>query len=89
VLEFTKARNLAGDDAQSLELELGGTEERAQWKFSTLEASTFDRVVALANEGLAQYEIATELELNKSTVSRHWNRAIAQGLVSQATKGGK
>jgi putative DNA primase/helicase len=89
VLEFTKARNLTGDDAQSLELELGGTEERAQWKFSTLEASTFDRVVALANEGLTQSEIATELDLNKSNVSRHMRRAIAQGLVSQASKGGK
>jgi putative DNA primase/helicase len=89
VLEFTKARNLTGDDAQSLELELGGTEVRAEWKFSTLEASTFDRVVALANEGLTQSEIATELDLNKSNVSRHMRRAIAEGLVSQASKGGK
>lgn len=89
VLEFTKARNLTGDDAQSLELELGGTEERAEWKFSTLEATTFDRVVALANEGLSQIEIATELSLNKSNVSRHMSSAKAQGLISQAAKGAK
>ncbi len=89
VLEFTKARNLAGDCASSLELELGGTEERAEWKFSTLEASTFDRVVALANEGLSQAEIAIELDLNKSNVSRHMRRAKELGLISQAAKGAK
>jgi len=86
VLEFTKARNLSGDDAQSLELELGGDATRAVWHCRTVEASTFDRVVALANEGLSQAEIAAELEVNKSNVSRHIRRAKELGLVKQAAK---
>lgn len=86
VLEFTKARNLAGDDAQSLELELGGDETRAVWQCRTVEASTFDRVVALANEGLTQSEIANELELNKSSVSRHLRNAKGLGLLHSTAK---
>ena len=86
VLEFTKARNLAGDDAQSLELELGGDETRAVWKCSTVEASTFDRVVMLANEGLSQAEIATELDLNKSSVSRHLRNAKGLGVLHSTAK---
>lgn len=87
VLEFTKARNLSGDGAESLELELGGDEERAVWQCRTVEASTFDRVVALANEGLSQSEIATELDLNKSNVSRHLRKARELGLVKASTAG--
>ncbi len=86
VLEFTKARNLAGDDAQSLELQLAGDETRAVWQCRTVEASTFDRVVALANEGLSQAEIATELDLNKSNVSRHIRKAKDLGLVKPTAK---
>lgn len=79
VAEFTKARNLAGPDAESIELKLGGTEEQAAWTWRTVEASTYDRVVELAREGLKPNEIAAELEVNKSTVSRHLRRARAVG----------
>ena len=79
VAEFTKARNLAGTDAESLELALGGDEDQATWTYRTVEASTYDRVVALAKEGLSQSEIAAEFELNKSTVSRHLRKARELG----------
>jgi len=79
VSEFTKARNLTGDDAESIELQLGGTDDRATWTFRTVEASTYDRVVALAKEGLSQSEIANELELNKSNVSRAIRKARELG----------
>ncbi len=79
VAEFTKARNLAGDEAESLELQLGGTDEQAAWTWRTVESSTHDRVVALAKEGLKQSEIAVELEVNKSTVSRHLRKARESG----------
>jgi hypothetical protein len=86
VMEFTKARNLSGADADSLEFELGGDDDRAVWKWSTAEASTFDRVVALAKEGLSQAEIATELDLNKSNVSRHMRKARELNLVVDTPK---
>lgn len=79
VAEFTKARNLTGSDAESLELKLGGTEDRAEWTWRTVESSTYDRVVALSKEGLKPSEICTELEINKSTVSRHLRKARELG----------
>jgi AAA domain/Bacterial regulatory protein, arsR family len=79
VAEFTKARNLTGDDAESIELKLGGTDERAAWTWQTVEGSTYQRVLTLTKEGLKQTEIASELELNKSTVSRHLRKARALG----------
>jgi putative DNA primase/helicase len=79
VAEFTKARNLAGSDVESIELKLGGTDERAEWTWRTVEASTYDRVVALAKEGLRASDIAAELEIHKSNVSRHLRRAREVG----------
>lgn len=86
ISEFTKARNLAGEDAESIELQLGGTDEQAIWTWSTVEASTYDRVVALAKEGLKPGEIAAELEINKSSVSRHLRRARELGDVQQEAR---
>jgi DNA-binding NarL/FixJ family response regulator len=39
-------------------------------------------VVDLSKEGLSQKEIADELQLNKSTVSRHIKRAKNEGYLS-------
>jgi len=86
VAEFTKARNLAGEDAESLELKLGGTDERAVWTWQTVDSSTYDRVVALAKEGLKPGEITTELEVNKSTVSRHLRKARELGDLTAEAK---
>jgi putative DNA primase/helicase len=81
VLEFTKARNLSGDAAQSLELTLAGDENQVEWLCRTLEQSTYARVVALSKEGIDQIDIAEELQIHKSTVSRHLKAARAQGLI--------
>jgi DNA-binding transcriptional ArsR family regulator len=82
VAEFTKARNLMGEDAESLEAALGGTDDRAVWTWRTAEASTFDRVVTLAKDGLRPNEIAAELAVNKSTISRHLRKARDGGLIT-------
>ncbi|KQW57075.1 AAA family ATPase [Variovorax sp. Root411] len=81
VVEFSKARNLVGDQAESIELELVVADDRATWRCRTVEASTFERVVDLANEGLRPNDIALELDINKSSVSRHLNKARANGLI--------
>jgi DNA-binding transcriptional regulator LsrR (DeoR family) len=44
--------------------------------------------VALAKEGLNQSEIANELELNKSNVSRHLRKARELGDVQQVNRPG-
>lgn len=88
-LEFTKARNLTGTKAQSLEFSLIENNGRAVWAVKSLEISTFERIVSLANEGLSQAEIAAELELNKSNVSRHMRKAKEMNLLTKASKDSK
>ena len=83
IAEFTKARNLSGTDAESLELKLGGDDDRALWTWRTVESSTYDRVVALTKDGLTPAEICNELEINKSTVSRNLRKAKELGAVSK------
>ncbi len=83
--EFTKARHLKGSEAESLEIVLGGTEDNAEWTWRTVELSTFDRVVALTNEGLKPFEIVSELQINKSSVSRHLKRAKEEGLIDDSS----
>ena len=83
-LEFTKARNLHGEAAEGLEVIL--TEDSdgcASWGWSTLEGSTYQRVIDLANEGLSQSEIARELDVNRSTVNRHYRRAQEAGMITR------
>mgnify|MGYP006277132783 CR=1 FL=1 len=86
--EFTKARHLKGSEAESLEIVLAGTEEKAEWSWRTVELSTFDRVVALTNEGLKPSEIVSELQINKSTVSRHLRRAKEEGFIENYLSAG-
>lgn len=85
VMEFTKARNLIGEDAESLELALKVDDytKRASWEWKTASEGTFSRVVALANEGLKQHEIADELGINKSNVSRAMKKARDMGMISK------
>ena len=84
--EFTKAKNLTGDDAQSLELALSGDEKGSMWTWKTAEAGTYERVVSLSNAGLNQTDIAAELGINKSNVSRHQKRAKAEGRLKESPK---
>ena len=84
VAEFTKARHVVGEGAESLEFTLGGTPEKAEWTVKTVESSTFDRIVNLTKEGLTATEISTELEINKSNVSRHLKKARLEGVLPPA-----
>ena len=81
-VHYDKARNLHGDATQPIEATLAEDGQgRSRWTFRPVEESTFDRVVVLASDGLTRAEIAQELECNRSTVSRHWHQAEAQGLI--------
>jgi DNA-binding CsgD family transcriptional regulator len=83
-LTFTKARHLHGDAAEALELMLKTDDEGAAiWEWQTLEGSTYQRVVELAKENLSQAEIARELEINRSTVNRHYRKGLALGAISK------
>ncbi|MBI5792795.1 MAG: AAA family ATPase [Rhodocyclales bacterium] len=86
-VHFEKTRDMHGDDAEPFEARLqADSQGQSEWTYSSVEDSTFDRVVTLANEGLSQKEITEELGINKSTVSRHFRRGTDAGLIQ---KGGK
>jgi putative DNA primase/helicase len=81
-VHFEKARGIYGDDVKSIEATLFTDDQgRMHWLTQTVEAGNFDRIVQMANDGMKQGEIATELNLHKSNVSRHLKRAKAEGLV--------
>ena len=83
-IHFEKARHIHGDSVSPIEARLTVDEQGKQlWTTRLVEESTFDRVVFLAGEGLSQKEIADELGVNKSTVSRAWRKAEAQGLIKR------
>jgi len=76
---FEKNRALYGDDVKPFEARLESNTnddgiKTLSWTCKSLEDSTFDTVCALANEGLGNSEIAQELEIHKSTVSRYVKR---------------
>lgn len=82
-IHFEKARGLYGDDVSPIEARLSTDESgNMAWLTRPVEACNYDRVVELLKDGLTQKEIAQELNLNKSTVSRHAKRSRQEGLIS-------
>ncbi len=80
-VHFEKNRGFTGDDAEPLDVSLASTPTGQSWTWRKLEISTYQKVVDLANDGLSPSEIAKELEVNRSTVSRHLKTAKGKGAV--------
>ncbi len=85
-VHFEKYRPRPGaDDARPIEAMLSTDGNgKPVWTWRPVEESTYLRVVALANDGLTAGEIASELDVNKSTVSRHLKHGRAEGLLKGA-----
>ena len=85
-IHFEKYRGPAGDEVKAIEAVLAkDADGRSCWTWRTVDEGTFDRVVALANDSLKPSEIAAELEIHKSNVSRHIKRARSLGLIVGGT----
>lgn len=81
-LRYEKYRNGKGEESKPIEARLDQDEHgRVSWTWKSVDDSTHDRVVRLANDGLKPGEIAAELGIHKSSVSRHLSRARASGEV--------
>ena len=86
-VHFEKARGLHGEAVAPFEAQLGTDEHGISvWTTRTIEVATFDHVVTLQRDGLSPSEIARELGINKSNVSRAIKKARATGLIPDATE---
>ena len=83
IVSFEKARGFHGDDAKPFEALLTiDNNNNPCWVIKDLEDSTFEKVVTMINDGISQKEIAGELGINKSNVSRHVAKAKEAGLIN-------
>jgi putative DNA primase/helicase len=79
-IHFKKARGFFGADAEGFKARLTTDHEgMLKWESEPLTASTFDKVMALAKNGEKQLDIANKLNIHKSNVSRHLQRAKMEG----------
>lgn len=86
-VHFEKARGVMGDAVAPFEARLGTPDATGNpWSVRSVEDGTYERVIALLEEGLSQTEIAAELDIHKSRVSRHRKRAIADGRYRESAK---
>lgn len=88
-VHLEKARGIVGKDAQPFEAQLGiPGPDGNPWSTRTLEDSTYEKVISLFTDSeMTQNEIALELGIHKSQVSRHLKRAREEGrVVGQAPK---
>jgi putative DNA primase/helicase len=69
-VHLTKARGLCGDQALPFEATLKVVEGRDSWTCNPIRERDLDEVGRLSREGLSVREIAEELSLSKSKVSR-------------------
>lgn len=83
-IHFMKSRGFFGDDAEPILAKLSTLDDGTyKWEAQPLEASTFDKVVSLTNDGLSPKDITIELDINKSTVSRHLKKARESDLIQR------
>jgi len=78
-VHFEKGRELFGDDAKPFEAQMNDDNGQQVWKTRPIEESNAEKIIEMKNLGLQPYEIAEELGVNKSTVSRALKAARAIG----------
>ena len=90
IVEFEKSRGFCGENAKSFEAQLR-TDGKGKpcWTMKSIEESTYEKVVTMLKDGMTQQEIADELEIHKSTVSRYANKAREAAASYKATKQGE
>jgi hypothetical protein len=87
LVEFRKARHLVGKDTEPFEAWLQWDENGRQvWTTQTVQESTYEQVLELAALSMSQTDIAKELDINKSTVCRHWARGVKEGRIAPKGK---
>lgn len=88
-LHFKKARNLTGDDAQPLEIELCSNGTNIEWKFKPASDVILDRIEALATDGASRQEIMAETDVSRFQLKRILDKARASGRIIAIPDGRK
>lgn len=79
-IHFEKARGFLGEAAESFVAQLVINENNTQqWITRPMQNSSYEQTIAYAKKGLKQNEIAKELNIDKSNVSRNMKRAHQEG----------
>lgn len=78
-LHFEKCRNLSGNHAQTLEVELKSFGNRIVWNYKTAELAVIDRIEALAKDGATRSEIIEETGLSRFSLNRQLAKANETG----------
>lgn len=82
-VHFEKSRGFSGSDANPCEVLFETRGDAAIWTVKGLDESRIEAVARLLNEGLSQTEIADQLSINKSNVSRAATKAREAGLLRE------
>ena len=83
---FEKSRSLLGEEVKPFEARLESKTNKEglkllNWTWKSLKDSTYESVLRLANEGLDNWEIAQDLDIHKSTVSRYVQSGKGKGAI--------
>lgn len=82
-IHFEKARGFLGSATEPIEVQLATRSDGLQeWITRPVANSSYDQIVSLTNQGVKQNQIAEQLNLNKSNVSRQIKRAHQEGKIS-------
>jgi KaiC/GvpD/RAD55 family RecA-like ATPase len=80
-VHFEKSRGFSGDAAEPFVVQLIQEGEQFTWGSDSLEETLYQKIVGLLQLGMDQKDIAIELNVNKSTVSRNVKKAKNEGLL--------
>lgn len=83
-VHFEKGRELFGEQTKAFVAKLFSDEDIHKWEITDIEESHYEQVVMKTNLGLSPGEIAAEIGLTKSTISRHQKRGREEGRIKKS-----
>lgn len=86
-VHIEKARGVTGEQLDPFEARMEIGQEGLIWTCEPLDDVNYERVIELSKLKMAHRDIADELKLSKSKVSRLQQRAIAEGRIPAPKKG--
>lgn len=80
-VHYEKARGICGEEVAPFRAQLRADEDSQEWNIQLLDDSNYEKIINLLNEDISQCDIAKELNVHKSLVSKYKRRATEEGRV--------